>query len=175
MGDINQARRLLLAEYERERDELAVMIARLRKELGMAAEESAETEQATVQPQTGSAGSVEELVKPGDFYRMSQLAAVRVFLERRGERNTASLQEIAQALLRGKAIEAPLDEKGMRNLSSNLSKTGDFESIAKGRWGLTKWYGGAGKAKRKKQEFDDSGQDATSAADDSQSAAATRE
>ena len=152
MADINQAKRLLLSEYERERQELDGFIARLRRELGMASDEAVdEPEEVAIQATNGSL-KVEELVKLGDFYRMTQLAAARAFLERRGERNTASLQEIAQALLGGKAIETALDDKGIRNLSSNLSKTPDFQSIAKGRWGLAKWYGGTGKGKKKKQD-----------------------
>lgn len=155
MTDINQAKRLLLAEYEREQQELSVFIGRLRRELGMASEEAInEPEEVAIQATNGSL-RVEDLVKPGDFYRMTQLAAAREFLETRGHRKTASLQEIAQALLRGKAIEAALDDKGMRNLSSNLSKTPDFQSIAKGRWGLAKWYGGAGKGKKKQDSEPD--------------------
>ncbi|MFZ0913830.1 MAG: hypothetical protein WBQ76_16160 [Candidatus Korobacteraceae bacterium] len=153
MTDVIQAKRLLLSEYERERRELDGFITRLRRELGIASEEAVDQpEEEAIQATNGSSLRVEDFVKPGDFYRMTQLAAVREFLERRGQRNTASLQEIAQALLRGKAIEAALDDKGMRNLSSNLSKTSDFQSIAKGRWGLAKWYGGAGKGKKKKQD-----------------------
>ena len=150
MGDINQAKRLLLAEYEREQQEVSIVIARLRRELGMASDESSDEPEPVAGQATNGSLKVEDLVKPGDFYRMTQLAAVRVFLHRRGrgERNTASLQEIGQALLRGKAIETDLDEKKMRNLSSNLSKTPDFQSIAKGRWGLAKWYGGKGRKKK---------------------------
>ena len=40
MGDINQAKRLLLAEYEREQQELSIVIARLRRELVRASDES---------------------------------------------------------------------------------------------------------------------------------------
>lgn len=148
MSDLNQAKRLLLSEYEREQRELSIIIGRLRRELGMDSEESRdELEAPPFQSPNGNL-KVEDIVKPGDFYGMTQLGATRDFLERRGERQTASLQEIAQALLRGKAIDTALDEKGMRNLSSNLSKTPDFQSIAKGRWGLAKWYGGRGKKKR---------------------------
>ena len=157
MADINQAKRILLAEYERERDELNLLISRLRRELGIGSEPvKYEVEPSTLPVSNGSQIKVEELVKPGDFYGMSQVGAAKVFLERRGERNTATLQEIAQALLRGKAIDTALDEKGMRNLSSNLSKSGDFKSIAKGRWGLAKWYGG----KKKKQGSDAEGEKA---------------
>ena len=148
MGDINQAKRLLLAEYEREQQELSIVIARLRRELGMASDESSDEPEPAAGQATNGSLKVEDLVKPGDFYSMTQLAAVRVFLDRRGKRSTASLQEIGQALLRGKAIETAHDEKGMRNLSSNLSKTPDFKSIAKGRWGLAQWYGGKGRKKK---------------------------
>ncbi len=111
MTDVIQAKRLLLSEYERERRELDGFITRLRRELGIASEEAVDQpEEEAIQATNGSSLRV-KAVKPGDFYRMTQLAAVREFLERRGQRNTASLQEIAQALLRGKAIEAALLEK----------------------------------------------------------------
>ena len=146
MSDINQAKKLLLADYERERDELTLVIAKLRRDLRMDSEDGpADVEPPAVQAANGSASKLEDVVKPGDFYGMSQIGAVKAFLERRGKRNTASLQEIAQALLRGKATEAAMDDKDIRNLSSNLSKNADFQSIAKGRWGLSEWYPGTEK------------------------------
>lgn len=160
MTDIKQAKMLVLGEYERERDELNLLISRLRRELGLeASNTSPEPELMISQSSNGVSPQkkVEDLVKPGDFYKMTQIGAARDFLERRGEKNTATLQEISHALLRGKAIDAALDDKGLRNLSSMMSKHDDFTSVAKGRWGLAKWYGG--KDRKSKKQDDEAGGD----------------
>jgi len=134
-----EAKQALLADWEAKREELDSLIRALRRELGM----SARTAQ---QPEAGSATlaatgpvNVNELVTPGDFLGLTQVDAIQQFLSRTG-RKPVSPQEIAQALLRGKAVESALDEKGLKNLSSLLSKTGTFFSVARGRWGLKEWY-----------------------------------
>jgi hypothetical protein len=80
---------------------------------------------------------------------MSQVSAARDFLSRLNKR-TATLNEIATALYRGKCTSQPLDEeKGLKNLSSLLSRSDDFISVAKSRWGLSEWYPNRSKKTRK--------------------------
>jgi hypothetical protein len=142
MADINEAKRALLAEWERERDELNVLIARLRRELG----QPQAPEQAHSSLENGKRQSVppvEELVQPGDFFGMGQTEATKTFLQRRAK-HPASLQEIAAALYRGKATETLIEgTRALANLSSQLSRAKEeFISVARGRWGLVEWYPG---------------------------------
>ena len=52
-------------------------------------------------------------------------------------------------MFRGKAIDAPIEGPDkLRNLSSLLSKTDIFFSVARGRWGLSEWYPNKTKTKR---------------------------
>lgn len=139
MTDINQAKQALLAEWERERDELDRMISRLRRELGLAKSEapSRSAENGAAKPPISS----EVLVQPGDFFGMTQVEAVKDYLQKRGKRNTATLQEIAAALYRGKQTDKLIEGDGLRNLSSILSRgKDDFLCVARGRWGLVEWY-----------------------------------
>ncbi|MDO8433666.1 MAG: hypothetical protein Q7S58_14775 [Candidatus Binatus sp.] len=148
MADINEAKRALLQEWERERDDLNLMINRLRRELGLSEsriEPEAEAPIRTVVPTVVSGITVEELVTPGDFFGMTQIAAAKGFLQRR-TKQPASLEDIAAALYRGKAIESPIDDTA--NLSSMLSRSDEFISVARGRWGLAEWY--PGKSKKRK-------------------------
>lgn len=138
MTDINDAKRTLLAEWERERDELDRMIVRLRRELSQGGPITVSAENGAVKT---PAASIDVLVQPGDFFGMSQVEAVKDYLQRRGKRNTASLQEIAAALYRGKQTEKLVEGDALRNLSSILSRAkDDFLSVARGRWGLVEWY-----------------------------------
>jgi hypothetical protein len=141
MTDINQAKQILLAEWERERDELNIMISRLRRELGPAVGgQSSQVEELVPDVLPGAREiSVEQLVNPGDFFGMTQVNAAKEFLQRR-KRQTANLKEIAAALHRGKAIDIPYDADSMKNLSSIISRSEDFVSVARGRWGLAEWY-----------------------------------
>jgi hypothetical protein len=138
MTDFTEAKKSLLEEWERRRDELDVLIRALRSELGMTASDTMKVEY----PSAPTAGgvNVNELVKPGDFFGMTQVEAIETFLQRTN-RQTVTLQEIAGALYRGKATDSLIEgEKRLRNLSSLLSKTDIFYSVARGRWGLTEWY-----------------------------------
>ena len=137
-----EAKRALLAEWEANRDNLDILIAALRRELGEASPHKPEPQQ--VQPSAAmpsTAININDIVSPGDFFGMSQVEAMKAFLDRTGKK-TASLQELAAALYRGKATEALIEgEKQLKNLSSLLSKTDTvFLSVARGRWGLREWY-----------------------------------
>ena len=83
MTDITEAKKIVLAEYERERDELNALIGRLRRELGMDAasttESASEAASRVVVSQVVSGINLEEIVTPGDFFGMTQVAAAREF------------------------------------------------------------------------------------------------
>lgn len=146
MSDIQAAKLLILADWEKKRDELDILIGALRRELGMSADETV-TPEAT--PQTSTAPiKVDQIINPGDLFGMTQVGAAREFLSRLNKR-TATLAEIGAALYRGKAISAPLSDTGLKNLSSLLSRSDDFISVAKGRWGLSEWYPNRAKKVRK--------------------------
>src|SRR6266849_1362572 len=119
MADITDAKKALLAEWERERDELNLMIARLRRELGVnaapATESESEAAPRAVVPKVISGVGVDEIVTPGDFFGMTQVAAAKEFLQRR-KKQAAALEDIAAALYRGKAIDSPIEDTA--NLSS---------------------------------------------------------
>ena len=150
MADITEAKRLLLAEWEKKRDDLDILIAALRNELGLTSNGSG-GESFTAPQLSTAAVKVEEVVQPGDFFGMTQVGAAKEFLQRLNKR-TASLNEIGAALYRGKAINAPLQESGLKNLSSVLSRADDFTSVARGRWGLSEWYPARAKKGRKNTE-----------------------
>lgn len=146
MTDINDAKRALLAQWEKERDELTPMINRLRRELGEAAPEPSENQRPPGEPPPP--GAEGESVRPGDFFGLTQEKAAREFLVRRN-RVPAELQDIGTALFRGKAISTPYTSENIRNLSSVLSRSDDFISVARGRWGLSEWYPGKVKKNRR--------------------------
>ena len=140
MTDLSETKRALLAEWEQRRNELDVLISALRRELGMAGEQAPKNGSNQVVSSGGLPANVNDLVQPGDFYGMTQVDAIKTFLQRTGKR-AGTLQDIANALYRGKAVDTPLtDESKLRKLSSLLSKTPDFHSVARGRWGLSEWY-----------------------------------
>ncbi len=140
-SDLLQAKKALLADWEAQRRRLDTLIDALRVELGVS--EPAKTEPFQIGVSAANMYqplNVNELIAPGDFFGMTQVDAIQAFLQRTNKR-TASPQEIAQALLRGKAIESPIEtDKAFKNLSSLLSKTDAFFSVARGRWGLKEWY-----------------------------------
>lgn len=141
--DVTEAKRAILQEYEKDYAELALVIARLRRELGMT---EGAVPSSTVDPSPPSSNGVGigkidvgELVSPGDLFGKTQVLAVRTFLDR--ARQPASLREIAQALHRGKATDHLIEGAGpLRNLSSVLSRAKEFVSVAHGYWGLVEWY-----------------------------------
>ena len=154
MTDINESKRALLAHYEDEQRELTAIVTRLRRELGIAADVkgsrlsklavAAEPTSAFHErsPIYGLGGLTDPtaLVKPGDFFGMTQMAATRGYMERTNKQ-TVTVQEIGIALFRGKAVEEPIEGTvGLRNLSSMLSRSKDFVNVARGRWGLAEWY-----------------------------------
>jgi hypothetical protein len=158
MADINEAKRLVLAQYEQEREDLDRMITRLRKDLGI-------SEHTNVSLDVGNGGvesklpfgasNVLQLIKPGDLFGMSQVEAAKTVLNYTGHQ-PLSLQEIAAALHRGKATDTLIEGIALRNLSSLLSRSDDFISVAKGRWGLADWYPNKVKKSRKQKESDQS-------------------
>ncbi len=140
--DVLEAKRALLQEWEKDYAELGLMIGRLRRELGITA---APAPSSTGDPAPSSNGvgtgkvNVIELVSPGDFFGMTQVLAVRTFLDR--AQQPAALRDIAQALHRGKATDHLIEGAGpLRNLSSVLSRAREFVSVAHGYWGLVDWY-----------------------------------
>lgn len=164
--DLMELKRQLLSHYEREHEELGVMITRLRRELGIG---DAAIIKPTIEAPNGSGttptASVTELVKPGDFFGMTQVQAVRAYLERTS-RTPASLQDIAGALHRGKATDRLIEgPAALRNLSSVLSRSDDFVSVAKGRWGLSEWYP-AGKVRRARRTRDEQEREDVTATDE---------
>lgn len=135
-----EAKKALLAHWETRRNELDALIGALRKELGLQSAEPTRQESAPSSSFSGAPVNVNELVVPGDFFGMTQVDAIQGFLQRTGKR-PVTLQDIAAALYRGKATESLIEgEKALKNLSSLLSKTPVFYSVARGRWGLKEWY-----------------------------------
>jgi hypothetical protein len=163
MTDLSEAKKALLAEWEQKRDQLNVLISALRAELGMSEEETASTV-TNASPQVAATGPirVEEIVQPGDFFGMTQVGAAKEFLSRLNKR-TASLNEIGSALYRGKVYSEQPKDVALKNLSSLLSRSDDFISVAKGRWGLSEWYPNMKKKSRKPTEEAAEKQEATSA------------
>ena len=159
MSDLIEAKKALLAEWEQKRDEYATLAKALRRELGMA-ELSTPKPEAQNSAATVTGLDVNQLVTPGDFFGMTQVEAIQTFLAR-GNRKTATLQEIAAALYRGKTTETLLEGDRLKNLSSLLSKTDIFFPVARGRWGLSEWYPGKQKAKRSKDATPEVGKVAT--------------
>jgi hypothetical protein len=153
MSDLNEMKRALLAEWEQKRDEYDTLAKALRRELGIAESSAPKAEMQGSTASGSSSGTgldVNQLVTPGDFFGMTQVEAIQTFLTR-GNRKTATLQEIAAALYRGKATEVLLEGDRLKNLSSLLSKTDTiFFPVARGRWGLAEWYPGKQKTKRSK-------------------------
>jgi hypothetical protein len=147
MADINDAKRLILAEWEKRRDELDLLISALRRELGMSADSTSPDPIAITQTSTAPV-RVEEIVTPGDFFGMSQVSAAKEFLTRLNKR-TATLNEIGAALYRGKCTSVAFEDKSLKNLSSLLSRSDEFISVAKSRWGLSEWYPNRSKKSRK--------------------------
>jgi hypothetical protein len=147
MTEINDAKRLILTDWEKKRDDLDVLISALRRELGISADST--PGDPILNPQTSTAPvRVEDAVTLGDFFGMSQVSAAKEFLTRLNKR-TATLNEIGSALYRGKCTSSPLEEKSLKNLSSLLSRSDDFISVAKSRWGLSEWYPNRAKKSRK--------------------------
>lgn len=149
MNDTNDARRALMAEWKEKRDHYDLLYNAVARELGENGAAPARQPDATNPPSQTGGIVVNELVTPGDFFGKTQVDAIQMFLERTGKR-TATLQEIAAALFRGKATETLLEGDRLRNLSSLLSKTEIFFPVARGRWGLSEWYPNKQKPKRGK-------------------------
>jgi len=146
-------KRALLKMYEEKMAEYKVLADGLRRDLG---EESGEVITRKLDPAAPVSRSasldVNELVRPGDFFGMTQVQAMQEFLQRTN-RTPASLQELSQAMFRGKATDALIEGPDkLRNLSSLLSKTDTFFSVARGRWGLSEWYPNKQKTKRAAKE-----------------------
>jgi len=152
MADVNEAKKVVLADYERDVRESLKIIAKLRRDLGLPEFQLSDSD-LNVTPENLEVKSaqvnVATLVKPGDLFGMTQVQAAKTFLGLTG-RQAVSLQEIAAALHRGKATEVLIEGDALRNLSSLLSRSDDFISVAKGRWGLSEWY--PNKAKRRKSK-----------------------
>ena len=144
-----EMKRALLKMYEEKIAEYQALAAGLRRDLGEDSGEDGIRKSELIPPVTrGAALDVNELVRPGDFFGMTQVQAMQEFLQRTN-RTPASLQELSQAMFRGKAIDAPVEGPDkLRNLSSLLSKTDIFFSVARGRWGLSEWYPNKIKTKR---------------------------
>jgi hypothetical protein len=143
--DVTDHQRALLQHYEEKYAEFGLMIAHLRRELGMseAPAPSAGSDPSSPPPNGVAIGlvNVSELVSPGFFFGKSQVEAVRAFLELT-RRQPASLRDIAHALHRGGATEDLIDGPGpLRNLSSVLSRARHVVvSVKRGYWGLVEWY-----------------------------------
>lgn len=152
--DLRAAKQALLTQWEKERDELNLLISRLKRELGVPAgiaEAITNTEPVPLATLMGVGTiDVNAIVQPGDFFGMTQVKAAVEFLKRTNKQ-TCSLQTIGDALFRGKAIEARVQgAAALRNLGSLLSKSDEFISVARGRWGLAEWY--PNRAKKKQRE-----------------------
>jgi hypothetical protein len=142
MVNLDEAKRALLADWEAKRDEYNTLIAALRRELGLASGDQLRVVEAPPPPPlstSSNAINIPDLIRPGDLFGMTQVDGIQTFLQRTNKQS-ATLQEIAQALYRGKATDALLDGDKLRNLSSILSKTEIFFPVARGRWGLSEWY-----------------------------------
>ena len=144
-----EMKRALLKMYEEKIAEYQVLAAALRRDLGEESGDAANRKPDLVSPVLrGAALDVNELVRPGDFFGMTQVQAMQEFLQRTN-RTPASLQELSQAMFRGKATDTLIEGPDkLRNLSSLLSKTDIFFSVARGRWGLSEWYPNKQKTKR---------------------------
>jgi hypothetical protein len=161
MSDLTETKKTLLVEWEKKRDEYDTLARALRRELGMAEISAPKDEAQNSGASTSTAGlDVNQLVRPGDFFGLTQVDAIQAFLQR-GNRQTATLQEIAAALFRGKATETLLEGDRLKNLSSLLSKTEIFFPVARGRWGLAEWYPGKQRTRRSKELPQENGKNET--------------
>lgn len=150
MVNLDEAKRAILADWEAKRDELNTLIAAIRRELGLTSADQQRTEATPPPPSTSSnAISIPDLIRPGDLFGMTQVEAIQVFLQRTNKQS-ATLQEIAAALYRGKATDTLLEGDRLRNLSSVLSKNAEtFFPVARGRWGLSEWYPNKSKVRKR--------------------------
>ena len=101
MPDLNEAKRIVLAQWEQERDDLNRSIARLRRELQIPeAGDSTQTDSGDTDTEVKGVFGVPviQLIKPGDFFGMSQIEASRKTLQY-SNRQPLGLQEIAAATL----------------------------------------------------------------------------
>ncbi len=148
-----EMKRSLLSMYEQKIAEYQGLVDGLRRDLGEGLAEQPAHKNDVVPPASRMANlDINELVRPGDFFGMTQVQAMQEFLQRTN-RTPASLQELAQAMFRGKATDALIEGPDkLRNLSSLLSKTDIFLSVARGRWGLSEWYPNKQKVKRGNKE-----------------------
>jgi len=152
MSDLNNAKRMILAQYEKERDELNHIISRLRRDLGIDGDVVVTPETAALKIEsTAPSVNIQQLIKPGDLFGMTQVEAAKKVLQVTGRR-PLTLQDIAGALYRGKATETLIEGASLRNLSSLLSRSDDLISVAKGRWGLSEWYPNRSKKSRKAKD-----------------------
>lgn len=138
-----EAKKAVLADAERRIAELQVLAKSLRQDLGMAVVETPTADaNSNLVPLSSLAGqlNINELVSPGDYLGKTQVDAIQAFLMRVGKGRPVTLQEIAAALFRGKATDALLEGAKLKNLSSVLSRTPTFLSVARGRWSLAEWY-----------------------------------
>ncbi len=151
MSDIKQAKRLVLEQYEREYEELGMMIGRLRRDLGITPQEDLDFDGTALNDQGVSSANLQQMIKPGDLFGNSQVEATKKLLQL-NNKQPLSLQEIASHLHRGKATDTLIQGPALRNLSSLLSRSEDFISVAKGRWGLLEWYPNRSKKVRKPKD-----------------------
>jgi hypothetical protein len=156
MTDSSDAKRALLAEWKEKRDHYDMLYTALARELGENGPSSIRQPDAVSTASSTGGIAVNDLVRPGDFFGKTQVDAIQMFLDRTN-RQSATLQEIAAALFRGKATETLLEGDKLRNLSSLLSKTEIFFPVARGRWGLSDWYPGKQRPKRGKDATQENG------------------
>ena len=101
MSDLNNAKRMILAQYEKERDELNHIISRLRRDLGIDGDVVVTPETAALKIEsTAPSVNIQQLIKPGDLFGMTQVEAAKKVLQVTGRR-PLTLQDIAGALYRG--------------------------------------------------------------------------
>src|SRR5579862_6699046 len=116
MADVNEAKKIVLADYERDVRESLKIIAKLRRDLGLPEFQLSDSD-LNVTPENLEVKSaqvnVATLVKPGDLFGITQVQAAKTFLGLTG-RQAVSLQEIAAALHRGKATEVLIEGDALR-------------------------------------------------------------
>lgn len=152
MSDIDEAKRLVLDQYEKEYAELGLLIGRLRRDLGITKQEKLNFDAGSRDEQnSGHTGTnLQQLIKPGDLFGVTQIEGVKQLLQL--NKQPMSLQDIAAGLYRGRATDALIQGPALRNLSSVLSRSDEFISVAKGRWGLLEWYPTRAKRTRKPRD-----------------------
>jgi uncharacterized coiled-coil protein SlyX len=130
-----------LAEAQRERERLDVVITYLSERLGTVPPPTTPDSPAQKPPGSPTAHPM-SVVSEGEFFGMSAPKAAIVLMDRIGRSRPLKTDEIFTAVKRG---GVSIGNSG--SLYRSLFRDPRFHKVGRGLWGLSKWYGNAATAK----------------------------